>query len=506
MSVVLVSMTLPRLQEPVVHPQVYINNGHIGHRGDPAAFLHESGHRLAIDRPVPVEQRPQRLVDDPLPLARRQQEDRQVLLDRGAVGPPALQRVVGHPESARGEHRIAVAVLLERPRLAYQPVDDVAILDAMLAAPAESGQAAHHMGPVPDFQGLQADVDIDLLADQAARHRVGVAADMDRAPGIDPRLDPARHLQPPRGERLQRGLVLGESSLAIDIAPGHELAQERPVIAAAGEIAAPSQHQRLVDGLLEPVMALLDVAVLVGLPRLDRLRLEAIVLHQGLVFPSEHLGLRIVVDRRGQAIGAMPPGDPSQFPQGVLQPFVEALEALGEADRAGLPVGVGEHEVIDQVIEGFAGDGDAEVAHMGEVALGEPSRFVSLSEEHLLGRAFERPPSFDPPLQGAKLHVGEPPRMAALQVEEEGIGLEPGIEAELGLELGPDVLERVLPCPPGVWGASLAGKQVRVTVLASGLLVDVRPVRGVGQSIFDLDQLPQPPELSVGDHPGVPAR
>ena len=75
---------------------------------------------------------------------------------------------------------------------------------------------------------------------------------------------------------------------------------------------------------------------------------------QGLVSPGEHLGFGIAVDRRGQAIGAVPPGNPSQFPQGVLQPFAEALEALGEADGAGLPVGVGEHEVIDQVVERLA--------------------------------------------------------------------------------------------------------------------------------------------------------
>jgi hypothetical protein len=40
--------------------------------------------------------------------------------------------------------------------------------------------------------------------------------------------------------------------------------------------------------------------------------------HQGLVSPGEHLGLRIGVDRRGQAIGAMPSRNSSQFPQGVL--------------------------------------------------------------------------------------------------------------------------------------------------------------------------------------------
>ena len=71
---------------------------------------------------------------------------------------------------------------------------------------------------------------------------------------------------------------------------------------------------------------------------------------------------------------------------------------------------------------------DAEVVHAGEVRGAQPPGLVDLSEEDLLGRPFEGPPLFDLPLQGAELAVGEPPREAALQVLEEGLGLEPGIE------------------------------------------------------------------------------
>ena len=348
-------------------------------------------------------------------------------------------------------------------------------------------------------------MNIQQLTDQSAGQRISVAADVDRAPRIDPCLEPSGHFQPASRQGRQHGHFLEITLLSVGIASGHELLEERLIVAAAGEFAAPAKHQGLVNGLLEAVMTLLDVAILVGLSRLDRLGFETVMRHQGLVSPSEHLVLRIGVDRRGQAIGAMPSRNPSQFPQGVLQPFAEALEALGEADGAGLPVGIRQHEVIDQVVERFAGDGDAESAHMGEITLGEPARLVGLCEEHLPGRPFQGAPLFDPTLQATELDVGETSRRAPLQVVEKGLGLEPRVEPELLDEFGPDVLERVLPGPPGMGNAPLTGKRVGVAVLACRFLVDAGLVGSLSQCVFGLDQFPQPPEQAIGDHPDAPA-
>jgi hypothetical protein len=198
------------------------------------------------------------------------------------------------------------------------------------------------------------------------------------------------------------------------------------------------------------------------------------------------------------------PGDSSQFPQGVLEAFAEALEALGEADGAGLPIGIGEHEVIDHVVERLAEDGDAEFRHAGEVALGEPPWLMNLGEEHLLGRSFEDAPEFDPPLQGPELDVRKSTWKAALQVEEEGFGLEPRVEPEPFEQFGPDILERVLPGPPGVRDSPLTGERVGVAVLACRFLVNAGLVGGLSQCVLGLDQLPQPPEQTIGDHPFAP--
>ena len=233
----------------------------------------------------------------------------------------SLQGVVRHPEPAGGEHRVAVAVLLERPRLAHQPVDHVAVLDPVPAPAPKPRQLVHPTGPVPDLQAFGPDVDLDPLADQPARHRVDVPADVDRAPAVDPDLDPPARLQPPRRQRRQHGLLLGEPLGAVGVLPGHDLAEERLVLPGAGEVAAPAKHQGLVDGLLDPVVSLLHVPILVRLPRLDRLGLQSVMVQQGLVSPCEHLRIGVGLDRGTEAVGAVLPGNPSQFPQGVLQPF-----------------------------------------------------------------------------------------------------------------------------------------------------------------------------------------
>lgn len=99
------------------------------------------------------------------------------------------------------------------------------------------------------------------------------------------------------------------------------------------------------------------------------------------------------------------------------------------------------------------------------------------------------------------MDVGKTAWEAALQVEEEGLGLEPRVEPEEFEQFRPDLLERVLPGPPGVRDSSLTGQRVGVAVLAPRLLVNAGLIGGLSQCVLGLDQLPQPPEQAIGDHP-----
>ena len=65
----------------------------------------------------------------------------------GTPWPPAAarftQHVVGHAEAAGGEQVLPVAVVGERSRLAHQPVDDVPVVDPVLAASTQPRQLLH---------------------------------------------------------------------------------------------------------------------------------------------------------------------------------------------------------------------------------------------------------------------------------------------------------------------------------------------------------------------------
>src|SRR5690606_24837033 len=112
--------------------------------------------------------------------------------------------------------------------------------------------------------------DFDAVTDQARRHRVGSAADPDRAPAADRRcLDRvARHRlerQRPKLRPLFRE-SLGDVPI---VAVLERLLNEALVVLDAGEVATASQDQRLPDQLLSPTVTLLDRAVFVRLTDVD---------------------------------------------------------------------------------------------------------------------------------------------------------------------------------------------------------------------------------------------
>jgi hypothetical protein len=445
----------------------------------------------------------QHRLDPGLALTRRQVQDPQVLLDR-TLGVLLDQPVVGQAKAAGREQLLAVAIAGERPRLAHQPVDDVPVGDAVLAPATQTRQALDQALGVPDLDVVGEQAGLDPFPNQPAGHRVGVAADVDGAAAIHTHLQTLAGIQALAGQRPQQGQLLDQPRLPAAIALDEQLSQERLIRRPTGEVPAATQHQRLVQRPLELPVALLHVAVLVRLRRVDRLTLQAIVFQQRLVTPLERGPITAGRDGGRQGIGAMHLGNAPQLGQGVLQAVAEALEALGEADRAGLPVGVGQHEVVDQVHKRLAVDGHLQTAGVRKVGGAQLAGLMDLAKEDLLGRPVQGTPLLDVSLQGAQLPIGKAAGIFALQPVKHGLGLQAGVESQLLLDACPDLGEGVESRSPGMLHAHLAGQPAEPAVLARGLVVEASLGGGLafGQSL--LVQAAKTADLQVGNHPKPP--
>ena len=374
----------------------------------------------------------------------------------------------------------------------------------MLAPAPQPRQPLDQALGVPHLDVVGVQTRLHPFADQPAGHRVGVAADMDRAAAVHPHADALGGVEALPRERPQQAQLLDQSRPPALVPLGDQLPQERLVRRPADEVPAAAQHQRLIQRPLELPVALLHVAVLVRLRRVDRLALQAVVPQQRLVAPLKGRPITAGRDRGRQGVGAMHPRDPAQLGQGILQAVAEALEALREADRAGLPVRVGQHEVVDQVGERLAVDGHLQAAGVREVRGAQVAGLVGLAEEHLLGRPVQGPPLPDVALQGAQLPVGKAAGVLALQPLEHGLGLQAGVEGQLLLDAGPDLGEGVGARPPGMLHAHLAGQPAEPAVLARGLVVEAGLGGGLGLGQSLVVQAAETADLQVGDHPKPP--
>lgn len=470
------------------------------------AALQFARHRRRGPGTVGAQQLLQGGLDAGLALPGRQVQNPQILLGR----PLRLlghQPIIGQPKAARREQVVAVAVVGERARLADQPVDDVPVVDAVIAPAPQPGQTLDLPLGIPDLDVIGVQARFHPLADQPARHGVGVACDVDGAAGIDAHAQTLARLDPSRRQGPQQGQLLGQTGLAASVQLREQLPQEGFVVRPLAKVAAAAQHQGLVQGTLELAMALLGVAILVAGGRVGDLALQPIVPQQRLVALRERLPFFPGRDGGGQPIGAVPLRHAAQFPEGILQAVTETLQALAAADRAGLPVRVGEHEVKEQVRQGLAADRDLQAGTVGKVGSTELARFVALGEEHLLGRPVQRAPFLEAALERPELAVGEASGMASLQVGEQGFGLQSGIEAKHLVKLRPDVHEGIRPgAMVAVHRSDLTGQLAEPPVLAGGLGVDTRLGGGLFLGPGQQVEAAQTAHLCISDHPKPPCR
>ena len=77
----------------------------------------------------------------------------------------------------------------------------------------------------------------------------------------------------------------------------------------------------------------------------------------------------------------------AEIPKSILQAPAECLKGLGEADHNRLPVGVGQGEVVEHVVERLAVNRNPQRVHGSEVGSPQVAWMVDLCEHHLPVRA-----------------------------------------------------------------------------------------------------------------------
>lgn len=290
------------------------------------------------------------------------------------------------------------------------------VVDPLLTATPQPRHALDQLLGVPNLHVLGKQAGLDRRAAQPTRHRVAVPLHVDQAALVHATTPPLTRFQPPRRQRPQHGQLFREALTPAGVELLLQLVQEAVVLLAARTIPAAAQQQRLVHGLLETPVPLLEVAVLVAMPRLTLLPDKSVLSQQPLI------------------------------------------------------------------------------------ALRELLPFVHLAEEHFLGRPRHGPPTPHLPLQRPQLPVGEPARVAALQLAEDGLGLQPRLLFQQRANLRPDLGERIGPRRPVMRPGQFAGQLLKPPILACRLVVHGGPRCRRGQRLARRQQPPQLPHLFVRDH------
>jgi hypothetical protein len=402
---------LREMQQGIEIGQVRRFDPHLGGRRKFGTRPGQGDDRFGGQQNVVRQQDPQGVVYGLLVGVGGVMQDLQVLFGAESFVSPVAESVVRQAEPRRREEVLPVGVVGERPRLADQRVDHVSVVNRVLVPTHQSRQGVHLPIGEPDFDAVGEESRFDLLADQATVDRIGVAVQVNQTSGIDPTTDLQARRQPLIGQVPQRSLFLGEPIDTSGVARLHDATQEVPVLLTAGEIPAAPQQQGLIDGGLEVPVGRFGVAVLVRLADVDPLAGQAIVGQQVAVSGLELPRRGEVVHRGTQAVATMATRHAAQLPQGVLQPFRKSLERLRSTQRDRLPIGVGEDEMVHQVIERLASDGDRKRVHTREVRRGEVARFVDLAKDDGAIRSVQGSPLPHSPFEGATMGIENRPRI-----------------------------------------------------------------------------------------------
>ncbi len=288
-------------------------------------------------------------------------------------------------------------------------------VDALIAA-IGPGRHVDAFAVVKELDVLEPDAAVDSLADVGTRHGVVMSVDRDQA---------ARAHLPRYSNAIGQAAERSSPQLAFLLLPGlqagriasekHSM-QEAHVLLLGVEVATAAEAQRDVQLPEEMAMGAFHAAVLVRPPNIDRARLQPVMLQQ---LPKRRVEVALLaladpVRDRAAVVHLQCVRHAPRAVDGLAERGLEAREVLRFANRGPLPVGEREDRMAQQVREGHAANGHAQLVGVRPVDLQPFPRPMNLGKEHFLGNR-TRTPGAKTPLHRPKLSVLVTPGIQELQ-------------------------------------------------------------------------------------------
>jgi len=98
---------------------------------------------------------------------------------------PLFEFIIGQTEIAAGKHLFPVAVVLERPRLTFQLVNHMPVIDEMPVFPTQAGKSVHAFLGIEKIKMFGKKMNLYGFTDKSTLYRVNVVVDTDGAAGSD---------------------------------------------------------------------------------------------------------------------------------------------------------------------------------------------------------------------------------------------------------------------------------------------------------------------------------
>ncbi len=285
---------------------------------------------------------------------------------------PLVEHLPGPAEDRAREQLFAKHRVPEGLRLPDQRADQVAIVDDALRRPVAlevaPRHAQHRRGAEITDQAIIVDVYLDAATDQARGHGVEDIAHRDRARTRHGNGGAREIRGAMRRQREQRGKLDGDLFAPPGILAGDELLEESLVGGQVGKVPCTAQFERLVEAGLQMAVRGLDRSVLVADAGVVAGRLHAVMATElGIARRLVVSAGEVAVSRR-EPVGAMRARHPAELPERLLDAFGERGEALSAADCLDvLPAAEGEPEMVEEMRERLAAEGDAKAAAGGEI-------------------------------------------------------------------------------------------------------------------------------------------